>query len=1580
MTIKTMRNKLLILIFFAALFAPAITRAQTVFLKADSVTVPCQAADTFLIPLRLYDFTNVAGLQFTFSWNAAHLDYAYITQINPAFQSIGFDTTNTLVNSGNFTFSWTAIGGLSIPDSSILMSVAFIRIGGPATLVEFTNTITDIVAIDPLGNELVVNTTPGLVNPIDTEPPTISCPDSLILPVTGPTAVNNIAPISVLDNCIVQSTGWTSSGATTANFPNDPDASGAVFNIGQSTVTYTVTDVGGNTSACSFLIDLQLMPGDSLTLIASNETASCGETVTVYITTLNFDSLAGLQFSLGWNPAILQFDTFGNFNPAMQLDVSNFGNAQTGNGFLGFAWTTPNLLAGITLANGDTLFSLTFTVTGGNNTNSGILFGNFPTDLSAFIINPPDEIGFLTVNGSVTILDTEPPSIVCPGNVSVMAPTGSITATVNNLEPTTLTDNCGGVSLSYQQSGVTSGQGQGPANGVYNAGTTTVTYTAADAAGNTATCSFTVMVDAGTPLTLLLDTVGNDCQGGDPKVCVDLSVRDFVDIIGLQFNVVWDMAVLSFDSVTNQYPGLNLSPTMFFGFTSTSGGTLQFFGGNSGGWPNIPDDSTFVTICFTVKNANAATDISFSGTIDAVNSAFNSVPILTVNGYFESVDLTPPTPFCPADTLVKAVGSECNANVTIDMAQATDACSGIASITNDQTDDIYPSGVTIVTFTIVDNAGNTATCTMSVTVQDSLPPQIFGCPTDISVDLGPQDCFTPVSWTAPTAFDPCNPNSTPQLVSSALPGAEFPIGDSLVTYTAIDIFGDSAVCSFTVMVRDTINPTLICPGDFTQTVLDTTCTAIVTWAVPTPSDNCDLDLSLDSNLQPDTTLPTGETVVTYSATDDYGNQTTCSFTISVLDVSTPALDTCPADISLIALPDTCGAFATWTAPGVTDDCDPNVTLTSTDSSGAFFPVGTTIVEYLAADNSGNTVNCLFSVTVSENVPPVIAGCPMDQVFILPASRCDTLVTWTPPTATDNCALDSLTTTNQPGTTFSTGTHLVTYTAFDATGNTSICTFTVTVQDIIPPVFTSCPGDTIIANASPCGVVVNWQWPTATDNCQLESITATKLPTDTLFSQITNVLVFAVDASNNSDTCAFTITLDVVIVPPTFNNFPADVTMSGCAQTITWTIPTAGSNFCEPPIITQVPDTIMPGDTFPIGVTKIVYLALDSSGALVHSDTFTITIVEDTPPLIDCPSAEVVVNVGGIVVSDPGEFIDSIDTISTCDGVNLTFSLPLATDNCTDDPLVAQTTGQFSGLVFAADSTHTLTFQASDAVGNTALCVVNVVVQSLGALVASVDPPVACPGDEVILTVDSISGATYTWTGPQQQYPNNSQIIVIASPQNAGTYTVFAEINGCTTPVDSVEVILPVIQAVADTFKVNIGIVDTFNVANNDLIFPPGDFVVTPLVDPMPEGLTDLGGGVFTFLATETNRTARFFYELCSETCPNVCDTVALVTIQVRDEDCNFIPNIITPNDDDVNDYFTIPCLDSGLFRDNTIVIYNQWGDKVFEAAGYTNDPQTAWRGRLNNEPGKDLPDGVYFYVLNTGTNEPPKKGFVQIYR
>gem|GEM_PF-3392249 len=112
-----------------------------------------------------------------------------------------------------------------------------------------------------------------------------------------------------------------------------------------------------------------------------------------------------------------------------------------------------------------------------------------------------------------------------------------------------------------------------------------------------------------------------------------------------------------------------------------------------------------------------------------------------------------------------------------------------------------------------------------------------------------------------------------------------------------------------------------------------------------------------------------------------------------------------------------------------------------DASGAY-PVGTTNVTWTGYDFSGNTNTCSMTVTVTDDEAPVIAGCPGD------ITSCGAVVNWTEPTASDNCGLLSFTSDYQPGSTFPPGTTKVTYTAKDIHGNTSTCSFNVTVN--IPP--------------------------------------------------------------------------------------------------------------------------------------------------------------------------------------------------------------------------------------------------------------------------------------------------------------------------------------------------------------------------------------------------------------------------------------------------------------------------------------------------------------------------------------------------
>lgn len=83
----------------------------------------------------------------------------------------------------------------------------------------------------------------------------------------------------------------------------------------------------------------------------------------------------------------------------------------------------------------------------------------------------------------------------------------------------------------------------------------------------------------------------------------------------------------------------------------------------------------------------------------------------------------------------------------------------------------------------------------------------------------------------------------------------------------------------------------------------------------------------------------------------------------------------------------------------------------------------------------------------------------------------------------------------------------------------------------------------------------------------------------------------------------------------------------------------------------------------------------------------------------------------------------------------------------------------------------------------------------------------------------------------------------------------------------------------------------------------------------------------------------------------------------------FLPNIFTPNNDGVNDLF----LAKGVY-DFSLQIFNRWGNVVFKS----DAPGTWWDGKSEN--GKDVPDGVYFYILNAADRNEMFKGTVELIR
>src|SRR5205814_189683 len=149
-----------------------------------------------------------------------------------------------------------------------------------------------------------------------------------------------------------------------------------------------------------------------------------------------------------------------------------------------------------------------------------------------------------------------------------------------------------------------------------------------------------------------------------------------------------------------------------------------------------------------------------------------------------------------------------------------------------------------------------------------------------------------------------------------------------------------------------------------------------------------------------------------------------------------------------------------------------------------FLVGTTTVTSTATDASGNTSQCTFNVTVLDAQAPVIT-CPANVTVNAAPGQCGSNVTFTV-TATDNCGVTNLTSVPASGAAFAVGATTVTSTATDSSGNTSQCTFNVTVQDLQPPVIT-CPADlTVNASTGQCGSNVTFTV-TATDNCGVTNL-------------------------------------------------------------------------------------------------------------------------------------------------------------------------------------------------------------------------------------------------------------------------------------------------------------------------------------------------------------------------------------------------------------------------------------------------------------------------------------------------------------
>jgi len=313
------------------------------------------------------------------------------------------------------------------------------------------------------------------------------------------------------------------------------------------------------------------------------------------------------------------------------------------------------------------------------------------------------------------------------------------------------------------------------------------------------------------------------------------------------------------------------------------------------------------------------------------------------------VDNTAPVLSLPLDSSPEATSSS---GAIVDyVATATDIVDG--ELTPDCTPASgteFPMGVTTVTCSATDNAGNTASGSFNITVVDTTAP-VLTLPLDMIVEATSALGAT-VSYDA-SASDAVD--GSVAIDCSPASGSLFSFGITTVSCSSGDSHGNTSARTFKITVVDTTAPVLTLPSDITEEATSSS-GATVTYSA-TSLDTVDGPVAVECTPASGTEFPIAVTTVTCSATDAAGNTATSDFTITVEDTTAPTYSwNSPAVDSIYAdgQPITVDADITEIGSGIADgaNCNPAI----------HFPAGSFIG---AVTYSTATGKCTGTITLND---------------------------------------------------------------------------------------------------------------------------------------------------------------------------------------------------------------------------------------------------------------------------------------------------------------------------------------------------------------------------------------------------------------------------------------------------------------------------------------------------------------------------------------------------------------------------------------------------------------------------------------
>lgn len=887
------------------------------------------------------------------------------------------------------------------------------------------------------------------------------------------------------------------------------------------------------------------------------------------------------------------------------------------------------------------------------------------------------------------------------------------------------------------------------------------------------------------------------------------------------------------------------------------------------------------------------------------------------------------------------------------------------------------------------------------------------CPGNSITNSDPTACGTIVNYVIPTCASNCAGTTITQTDATGITSGDFfPVGTWFIEYTITNGI-ESSTCIFKVEVLDATAPIINCGGNL-QVPVDANCNYILPnfflEGHVTATDNCFIDV-YSQNPAPGVAINgAGENqVITMGATDSSGNNATCMFTITNVDLIDPTL-ICPPNQTTSAGINCLGTLQDYIALGTySDNCDSNPIVTQSPLPGTTFSNSIT-VNHTVVDASGNLNFCSFDVTVIDIQAPTIT-CPNDTTLYVD-DACEYLVVdFSGLTSSfDNCdPILSYSQTPGIGSKISGNntSHFISMSVTDISNNTSVCSFTITLIDTIAPQFNNCNDTTFYLN-SLCQHTLQNFVPIIGffENCS--SVATSQVPpAGTVISSATTtpLTLTLQDADGNINTCSINvITLDTL--SPHVTNCPPNQTVNAGAVDCMYTLAdfTTGiisSDQCGGAVSFNQQPAI--GTSLSAGTVQTVSILVSDVSNNISTCSFDLTVADVTPPVLICP------------------LNPNVSTNAICQYEIPDYQALLnVTDNCGVISSFTQTP-TIGTLLSGSGTQQLISLFATDQFNNTSSCSFTITLEDV------TPPTITCPGNQSIAinsncqyTIPDFSSLV-TATDFCDASPSISQTpqagtlvsgiidVTITSTDNAGNQSsctfqaspLDTELPSISCPLDIAQCNPLVNYSVPNGFD-NCGVVtvvqtdftglstgSTFPVGTTTLSYQASDivgntqqcsFTVTifpavtitlPASQTIEEGDTTnmnavvVNGSSFqwspnfylssdTVMSPDANPTISMTYTL-NVTSADGCVSSATTTIIINEIDKLTINNFLSPNGDGKNDYWTMnkPSLISGCM----VTIFDRWGKQVWQTDQYQNN----WRGLSQDE--NELPDGTYFYSI-----------------